>query len=193
MLLPHLSVGFMPAPGPADPDTGVAPSFCTPCVLGKRICGLPFSPSIEDCGGGGGGGGCTKIGPCLPIINKQLCCSLSGGCSLVDCRIPPSSRWVRSAMRSDEPGSGSGPEGAPDSENAPDTETTSDDTTATSDEPGPVRPALRLPVLSGGDEIGLGDVIKRATTGLGWKPCAGCERRARYLNRVRFTPGRGGR
>jgi len=83
MLLPNLSVGFVPSPG-TDSDTGVAPSFCTPCVLGKRICGLPFSPSVEDCGGGGGGG-CTKIGPCLPIINKQLCCSLSGGCSLVDC------------------------------------------------------------------------------------------------------------
>jgi hypothetical protein len=82
MLLPTLSAGSMPSPGRFDADTGVAPSFCTPCVLGKRICGLPFSPRIEDCPDPGP---CTRIGPCLPFINKQLCCSIGGGCSLVDC------------------------------------------------------------------------------------------------------------
>lgn len=32
------------------------------------------------------------------------------------------------------------------------------------------------------EEIGLGDVIKRATYALGIKPCGGCERRAATLN-----------
>ena len=32
-------------------------------------------------------------------------------------------------------------------------------------------------------EIGLGDVIKRATSSLGIRPCRGCERRAVALNR----------
>jgi hypothetical protein len=33
------------------------------------------------------------------------------------------------------------------------------------------------------EEIGLGDVIKRATSAVGIKPCGGCERRAAALNR----------
>jgi len=83
MLLPTLSAGSAPAAGRIDGSTGIAPSFCTPCVLGKQICGLPFSPSIQDCGDQNQS--CTKIGPCIPFINKQLCCSISGGCSLVSC------------------------------------------------------------------------------------------------------------
>ena len=51
------------------------------------------------------------------------------------------------------------------------------------------RPSLRLPVLSGGEERGLGDVVKRATAAVHINPCGGCERRAQVLNRlVVFTP-----
>lgn len=39
------------------------------------------------------------------------------------------------------------------------------------------------------EEIGLGDVIKRATSSMGIKPCGGCLRRAQALNAwVVFTP-----
>jgi hypothetical protein len=33
------------------------------------------------------------------------------------------------------------------------------------------------------EEIGLGDVVKRATYAMGIKPCGGCEQRAAALNR----------
>jgi hypothetical protein len=33
------------------------------------------------------------------------------------------------------------------------------------------------------EEIGLGDVVKRATYAMGIKPCSGCEKRAAALNR----------
>jgi hypothetical protein len=36
--------------------------------------------------------------------------------------------------------------------------------------------------------VGLGDVIKRATTAVGIKPCSGCGRRAAALNRIVFKP-----
>lgn len=42
---------------------------------------------------------------------------------------------------------------------------------------------VRLPGFVTEEEIGLGDVIKRATSYLGIKPCGGCERRATALNR----------
>jgi hypothetical protein len=42
---------------------------------------------------------------------------------------------------------------------------------------------IRLPGFINDDEIGLGDVIKRATHAFGIKPCGGCERRAATLNR----------
>jgi len=96
-------------------------------------------------------------------------------------------------MRSNKSGGGSGVESSPDPESAadrpksPDAETTPDEADNAESEPAATRPALRLPLLSGGAEIGLGDVIKRATTVLGGRPCPGCERRAQYLNRVRFT------
>lgn len=48
-------------------------------------------------------------------------------------------------------------------------------------EPPPHR--VRLPGFIKDEEIGLGDVIKRATTYIGIKPCGGCERRAAVLNR----------
>ena len=42
---------------------------------------------------------------------------------------------------------------------------------------------VRLPGFITDEEIGLGDVIKRATYAIGIKPCGGCERRAAALNR----------
>ena len=42
---------------------------------------------------------------------------------------------------------------------------------------------VRLPGFITEKEIGLGDVIKRATSAVGIRPCAGCERRAAALNR----------
>ena len=42
---------------------------------------------------------------------------------------------------------------------------------------------VRLPGFITDEEIGLGDVIKRATSYIGIKPCGGCERRAAVLNR----------
>jgi hypothetical protein len=40
------------------------------------------------------------------------------------------------------------------------------------------------------EEIGLGDVIKRATSAVGIKPCGGCRRRAAALNRWVVFSGR---
>lgn len=51
----------------------------------------------------------------------------------------------------------------------------------TQSEPQPYR--ARLPEFVSDEEIGLGDVIKRATSYFGIKPCGGCERRAAALNR----------
>jgi hypothetical protein len=42
---------------------------------------------------------------------------------------------------------------------------------------------VRLPGFINDGEIGVGDVIKRATSYLGVRPCGGCERRAAALNR----------
>ena len=42
---------------------------------------------------------------------------------------------------------------------------------------------FRLPAFIRDEEIGLGDVIKRATGYVGIRPCGGCERRAAALNR----------
>ncbi len=47
---------------------------------------------------------------------------------------------------------------------------------------------VRLPGFVRDEEIGLGDVIKRATTLVGVRPCSGCAKRAVRLNqRVVFT------
>jgi hypothetical protein len=52
----------------------------------------------------------------------------------------------------------------------------------------PARHRVRLPGFLLEKEVGLGDVIKRATYAIGIKPCRGCERRAETLNNwVRFT------
>ncbi len=40
-------------------------------------------------------------------------------------------------------------------------------------------------------QIGLGDVIKQATSAIGFQPCAGCEHRAAALNRMLVFSGRG--
>jgi hypothetical protein len=48
---------------------------------------------------------------------------------------------------------------------------------------------IRLPGFVLAEEVGLGDVIKRATGAVGIKSCGGCEKRAAALNRgVVFTP-----
>jgi hypothetical protein len=50
---------------------------------------------------------------------------------------------------------------------------------------------VRLPRFIANEEIGLGDVIKRATYYVGVLPCGGCEGRAATLNRrVVFAPWR---
>ena len=42
---------------------------------------------------------------------------------------------------------------------------------------------VRLPGFITDEEIGLGDVIKRATSYFGIQPCGGCEHRVAALNR----------
>jgi hypothetical protein len=56
------------------------------------------------------------------------------------------------------------------------------------------RRVLRLPLFVSEEPVGLGDVVKRATSMVGVKPCGGCAERAARLNdRVAFTGrGRGG-
>jgi hypothetical protein len=47
---------------------------------------------------------------------------------------------------------------------------------------------VRLPGFISDKEVGLGEVIKRVTYAVGFKPCAGCDRRAAALNRrIVFT------
>jgi len=47
---------------------------------------------------------------------------------------------------------------------------------------------VRLPGFLIEEEVGLGDLIKKATYAMGIKTCSGCERRAAVLNRrVRFS------
>jgi len=59
-------------------------------------------------------------------------------------------------------------------------EKTSD--TAATDVRHPVH-RVRLPGFIIEQDIGLGDVVKRATRTIGIKPCGGCEKRATALNR----------
>jgi hypothetical protein len=42
---------------------------------------------------------------------------------------------------------------------------------------------VRLPGFISDEDIGLGDVIKRATSYVGIEPCGGCNQRAAFLNR----------
>jgi hypothetical protein len=49
---------------------------------------------------------------------------------------------------------------------------------------------VRLPGFVSDEEVGLGDVIKRATSTVGIRPCGGCDRRAEALNRWFTFSGR---
>jgi len=49
---------------------------------------------------------------------------------------------------------------------------------------------VRLPEFILEQEIGLGDVVKRATSIIGIRPCGGCEGRAAVLNRRFVFSGR---
>jgi hypothetical protein len=61
------------------------------------------------------------------------------------------------------------------------------DTTATAERQ-PYR--VRLPGFITDEEIGLGDLIKRATSTIGVLPCDGCAKRAAMLNRWMIFSGR---
>ena len=49
---------------------------------------------------------------------------------------------------------------------------------------------VRLPGFISDKDVGLGDVIKRATSTVGIKPCGGCERRVAALNGWMVFSGR---
>jgi len=55
------------------------------------------------------------------------------------------------------------------------------------------RRRLALPGFVPSEPVGLGDVIKRATTAVGIRPCGGCERRAERLNRLAIASPRSSR
>jgi hypothetical protein len=58
---------------------------------------------------------------------------------------------------------------------------------------GIARYSVQVPGFITTKEIGLGDVIKHATSTIGFQPCGGCQRRAVALNRMLVFSGRGGR
>jgi len=49
---------------------------------------------------------------------------------------------------------------------------------------------IRLPTFITDKEIGLGDVVKQATSSLGIKPCSGCEKRSTILNHLFIFSGK---
>jgi hypothetical protein len=49
---------------------------------------------------------------------------------------------------------------------------------------------VRLPGFINDEAVGLGDVIKRATTAVGIQPCGSCAKRAAALNRWLTFSGR---
>lgn len=49
---------------------------------------------------------------------------------------------------------------------------------------------VRLPGFITGEDVGLGDVIKRTTSAMGIRPCGSCEQRAAALNRWLVFSGR---
>lgn len=51
-------------------------------------------------------------------------------------------------------------------------------------------PAARIPVPFRMDDIGLGDVISRATSAISIRPCRSCAERAAFLNRHVVLTGR---
>ena len=60
----------------------------------------------------------------------------------------------------------------------------------TSAPPYGARRPVRLPGFINDQDVGLGDVVKRATSYVGIKPCGGCARRAEALNRWFVFSGR---
>jgi hypothetical protein len=66
----------------------------------------------------------------------------------------------------------SGPEGSPKPNDSTESQTL-----------GTARYRLRLPGFLIDEEVGLGDVIKKATSSAGIKPCGPCQKRAAALNR----------
>jgi len=62
--------------------------------------------------------------------------------------------------------------------------------TAASDRPRRKPYRVSLPGFISDEDVGLGDVIKRATYAIGIKPCGGCQRRAAALNRRMVFSGR---
>jgi len=54
----------------------------------------------------------------------------------------------------------------------------------------PVRHQVRIPGFLADSEVGLGDVIKRATSTVGIRPCGRCHERAAALNRWMAFNGR---
>lgn len=58
--------------------------------------------------------------------------------------------------------------------------------------PGRQKPhQVRLPGFVADESVGLGDVVKRATSRAGIKPCGGCAERAHRLNSWFVFTGRG--
>ena len=49
---------------------------------------------------------------------------------------------------------------------------------------------VRLPGFVSDEEVGLGEVIKRATSSVGFRPCGGCAQRAAALNQWLVVSGR---
>jgi hypothetical protein len=49
---------------------------------------------------------------------------------------------------------------------------------------------VRLPGFTAETEVGLGDVIKRATSAVGIRPCGTCRKRTASLNRYLVFSGR---
>jgi hypothetical protein len=68
--------------------------------------------------------------------------------------------------------------------------TKANDSTDSPDQSAPPPHRVRLPGFIVDEEIGLGDVIKRATSYIGIHPCGGCARRAAALNRWMVFTGR---
>ncbi len=58
------------------------------------------------------------------------------------------------------------------------------------DEPQREPHRVRMPGFLTDEDIGLGDVLKRATAVVGIQPCGGCAKRAEALNRWMTFSGR---
>jgi hypothetical protein len=54
---------------------------------------------------------------------------------------------------------------------------------APNDKGRPTPHRVNLPGFVSDEDVGLGDVVKRATSAVGIKPCGACARRAAALNR----------